>query len=619
MESTESDEPDNDQDSVKEETVAQQDETQQQPPDDDASDMQHTSGADTGVREGDTASSNMAPPPSQDMHDPNQQQSEHEFDGATEATVDDTAAEPERGAASSNRQQNRGQRKQQEDSASKTQDHSQDEPHVDDSGPADDSAANPEETRAEDPQEGSERKKRDLGDVTKEWMRRLDAIPDAETNEPQAGAQPQDPSTNDLEFTHEGQEDEVMQAAGAADEDEAQQAGHKMDENAIVEDFQALDVEEPHTEPQDKTDIHHIPSATGDEDVKNFADAAEVGQRQMDDMEFFEETPEQVKDQEVREDDVDVLPSQLQHWLEDGRSSLSSSDVWRMYQTLTRDLSYSLTESLRLILEPTLATRLKGDYRTGKRLNMKKIIPYIASDFTKDKIWLRRTRPSQREYQIVLALDDSHSMAGSHSVHLAYQTLALVTQAFARLEVGEVAVSKFGKSTQFVHGFEDGHVTETAGSKIVDAFTFTQDTTDIKTLLEQSLQKLSIARENRRGSAADLWQMEIIISDGFLQETSEIRALLRKAMDQKVMIVFLVIDSLHSNKSNDSSMARTPKSESDSILSMKTVSIVDGNVQIERYMDTFPFDYYVVLRDVEALPDVLSETLRQFFERVSAI
>ena len=55
---------------------------------------------------------------------------------------------------------------------------------------------------------------------------------------------------------------------------------------------------------------------------------------------------------------------------------------------------------------------------------------------------------------------------------------------------------------------------------------------------------------------------------------------------------------------------------------MNSVSYVrgkDGNLelQMERYMDAFPFDYYVVLRDVESLPDVLSETLRQFFERVS--
>src|SRR4051812_4794878 len=82
-------------------------------------------------------------------------------------------------------------------------------------------------------------------------------------------------------------------------------------------------------------------------------------------------------------------------------------ELWKKFHYATAELSQELCEQLRLILEPTLATKLKGDYRTGKRINMKKVIPYIASDFKKDKIWLRRTQPSKRQYQIMLAIDDS--------------------------------------------------------------------------------------------------------------------------------------------------------------------------------------------------------------------
>lgn len=57
----------------------------------------------------------------------------------------------------------------------------------------------------------------------------------------------------------------------------------------------------------------------------------------------------------------------------------------------------------------------RGDYRTGKRLNMRKVIPYIASQFRKDKIWLRRTKPSKRDYHVCLAVDDSSSMVDNHS------------------------------------------------------------------------------------------------------------------------------------------------------------------------------------------------------------
>jgi len=52
------------------------------------------------------------------------------------------------------------------------------------------------------------------------------------------------------------------------------------------------------------------------------------------------------------------------------------------------------------VLEPNEVASFKGDYKSGKRINMKKIIPYIASNFKKDKIWLRRNNPSKRKYQV---------------------------------------------------------------------------------------------------------------------------------------------------------------------------------------------------------------------------
>lgn len=58
----------------------------------------------------------------------------------------------------------------------------------------------------------------------------------------------------------------------------------------------------------------------------------------------------------------------------------------------------------------------RGDYRSGKRLNIRKLIPYIASQFRKNKIWLRRTKRAKRDYQIMLAIDDSSSMKDNMSM-----------------------------------------------------------------------------------------------------------------------------------------------------------------------------------------------------------
>ena len=74
--------------------------------------------------------------------------------------------------------------------------------------------------------------------------------------------------------------------------------------------------------------------------------------------------------------------------------------VWARTEALTAGLAAELAEQLRLILEPTLASRLAGEYRTGKRLNMRRVIAFVASHFRKDKIWMRRTRPDKRKYQV---------------------------------------------------------------------------------------------------------------------------------------------------------------------------------------------------------------------------
>lgn len=155
----------------------------------------------------------------------------------------------------------------------------------------------------------------------------------------------------------------------------------------------------------------------------------------------------------------------------------------------------------------------------------------------------------------------------------------------------------------------------------MNTFTFEQHRTDVARLVDNSLDVLADARRAQSSSTSgDLWQLEIIISDGVCQDHNQLRKLLRRALQERVMIVFLVIDSLKPGAipgdAASQSLATRP-----SILDMQTVAYKEVNgemkIEMERYLDTFPFEYYVVLRDVEALPEVLSETLRQWIARVS--
>ncbi|CAM9174987.1 unnamed protein product, partial [Phaeothamnion confervicola] len=113
--------------------------------------------------------------------------------------------------------------------------------------------------------------------------------------------------------------------------------------------------------------------------------------------------------------DEDVLHEELHRLTVDWGAAGGGGDRglgterWGRLRSLTAPLSQRLCEQLRLVLEPMVATKLQGDYRTGKRINMRRVIPYIASGYRKDKIWLRRTKPAKRAYQARGIENESHA------------------------------------------------------------------------------------------------------------------------------------------------------------------------------------------------------------------
>lgn len=72
---------------------------------------------------------------------------------------------------------------------------------------------------------------------------------------------------------------------------------------------------------------------------------------------------------------------------------------------------------------------------------MKKVISFIASHYRNDKIWLRRTMPSKRDYKILIAIDDSLSMKENNLGFFSLEACVTIMEALNRLEVGKVAVA----------------------------------------------------------------------------------------------------------------------------------------------------------------------------------
>jgi midasin len=461
-----------------------------------------------------------------------------------------------------------------------------------------------------------------LGDALESWHRQQTQIREPTEPKDQSKDQDVDMGADSSEFQHLQDENAEAdaQALGTATEEQA----HALDESMAVdterkklpETFQPDEVEQDDAH-DDVMDLEgpSTPKQQNSSDAYEGRAGAIINQAKKDRDEDLDNTHSEANIN--LEEDVEEVDNQLDRTHLDSsdtlelRSAADARQQWTHYETLTRDLSLSLTEQLRLILAPTLATKMRGDFRTGKRLNIKRIIPYIASQYKRDKIWMRRSVPSKRSYQIMLAVDDSKSMGESGSGSLAFETLVMVSKSLSMLEVGQICVVGFGENVKVAHDFETPFSSD-AGPKIFQNFGFEQSRTDVTKLVRESIELFRTARGKASSSPADLWQMQLIISDGVCDssEHEPIRRLLRVALEERIMMVFVVVDDVRNKKKGESVMdlkeAKFVKDESTGV----------SKVKVERYLDTFPFQYYLIVSDLKELPGVLATLLRQWFAEV---
>uniref|UniRef100_A0A8C1W377 Midasin n=1 Tax=Cyprinus carpio TaxID=7962 RepID=A0A8C1W377_CYPCA len=458
---------------------------------------------------------------------------------------------------------------------------------------------------------------RSMGDYNERVNKRLRTVDNRE-EKTQDQSQPNTQQESDLyEHIKHGEERYDAQTYDAASAEQQKPTGVKQEEEDEEEDI-AMDVEDEkdlqaveaqelkpeklndNTASQKEMEKPETQRSSNEEEMKERSDESTI--HTIVHQFVFCQAPLKNPEELRRE-----MELQLEAWQ---RQTLGSQEeesaaaaLWHQYQNLTSPLSQQLCEQLRLVLEPTQAAKLRGDFRTGKRLNMRKVIPYIASQFRKDKIWLRRTKPSKRNYQICLAVDDSSSMVDNHSKQLAFESVSVIVNALTLLEVGQVAVCSFGESVQLLHPFHQQFNDQT-GAKILRLCQFQQKKTRIAQFLETSTNMFMAAKQQTPETS----QLLLIVSDGrglFLEGKERVAAAVQAARSANIFVIFVVLDNPNSR---------------DSILDIK-VPIFKGPgelPEIRSYMEEFPFPFYIILRNVNALPETLSDALRQWFELVTA-
>ncbi len=145
-------------------------------------------------------------------------------------------------------------------------------------------------------------------------------------------------------------------------------------------------------------------------------------------------------------------------------------------------------------------------------------------------------------------------------------------------------------------------------------------------MLWESLETLRAAREGRGGHAGqETLQVLLVVSDGrILGEQKAVARLVRQAEAQGVLPVLLLLDAAAPSAAAAGAAAAKGGAAgagggpAHSILDVKSVSYEDGRPKLRLLMDDYPLPYYILLRDMRALPAYLADALRQWFQLVTA-
>ncbi|XP_064402600.1 midasin-like isoform X2 [Halichondria panicea] len=307
----------------------------------------------------------------------------------------------------------------------------------------------------------------------------------------------------------------------------------------------------------------------------------------------------------IREDMVSAVTSIQSEDMDSIRTSIT---LWRQYSSFTHNLAQTLYEELSLILTPTSASQLRGDYRSGKRLNMRRIIPFIASNYQNDRIWLRRTKLVDRRYQVMVTVDDSSSMQENNCRQMAYESLAVIISAVTRLTNGQIGVCRFGLNSEMLHSMEQTFTDEDGGN-LLHHLTFKQKGTSFKEMLRTV--KSVFVQYAQQPSTLVLQsivfsRLLIILSDGrgvFSDGGVVIDMALRRLTECGIFTVFIILD--------------TQAQDSISDIKVPMFSSEKGPV-IASYLEVFPFPFYIILRDLQKMPHVLGQALRQWLEMLTS-
>jgi midasin len=132
-------------------------------------------------------------------------------------------------------------------------------------------------------------------------------------------------------------------------------------------------------------------------------------------------------------------------------------------------------------------------------------------------------------------------------------------------------------------------------------FGFDQQRTRTALCVESAIASLNAFSDNSS------MQLVFMISDGRIERDSRstLKRLIREMAERNILLAMLIVEGKNKKK--------------DSIVNMKEVTFEKGKPVVKRFIEDYPFPYYIILEDMSTLPEVLGDALRQWFEMLAQV
>ena len=253
-----------------------------------------------------------------------------------------------------------------------------------------------------------------------------------------------------------------------------------------------------------------------------------------------------------------------------GYSDINSiNTIYNQCQKASEYLSIELQQ----LLQNKENRQLQGDYTSGKRLNIKRMMHMMQGN---PKIWLRRIQ-QHKNCQIIVSVDTSLSM--DLVKDQVYYSISLIQQAMR--SIGTMQLQTFDASSQVVLDMQ--LLDKQAMLQSLYAMRFTGKETNIVNLL-------NMTKEQQCEGA-----LHLIISDGIYYQEQEIKHALMELEESNIKTLLVIVG------------------KSGFIEDLQQVNVVDGKMELTRYLDTIAF-HYALVHDINELHVTISNQLKQYIQ-----